>query len=85
MDINEIKEKVKSVKTYEEAKAILTEEELIYYIAYVESDYEVIDEDVPVLISMFKSVSEQNYSIRHALAIFDLAKEVLMVVGRFKY
>lgn len=87
MDIKKINEKVKDAKSFEEIKAILTDEELVYWLAYDLDTLEVrmADGDECLIKDILKVIGKTNYSIRHSMHLLDIAKELLLIIGRFQF
>ena len=83
MDIEKIIEKIKDTKTYEEAKEILTMEELICYMHQGGREADRDQEgDEYLIIEIVKILAQKGYSVRHSLYLLDRAKETVLSLAR---
>ena len=85
MNIDEIREKVKDVKSFAEAKAILSREELIYYVLNVlPHKLKMQEGDEYLIINILKILGSKGYSVKHSLHLLEIAKDVVQIIGRFE-
>lgn len=83
MDIKKIIEKIKDTKTYEEAKEILTPEELICYMYRCGKEADRDQEgDEYLIIEIVKILAQKGYSVRHSLYLLDRVKETVLSLVR---
>lgn len=86
MNLNEIKKKLdaENVKSMEEAKKVLTMEELIFYIAK-ENKIQIVPESECLIADILKMLESNNYSVRHSLLVLETAKELLPYLSKLRY
>lgn len=86
MDLNEIKKKldVGNVKSIDEAKKVLSMEELIFYIAK-ENKIHLVPESECQIASILKTLESKGYSVRHSLLVLDAAKELIPYLSKLRY
>lgn len=81
--LEEIAEKTKDAQTFAEAKAILTPDEMIYYlIAYGEWAEEMCEGDECLVAEAIKILASKGYSARHLLHLLDVAKDTVLSLAR---
>jgi hypothetical protein len=81
-----IAEKLKDVKTFAEAKEILTDEEMVYYFMDATDNLQETQEGEELVIrDILKALGAKKYSVKHALYLLDVAKDVLSVIARFDF
>ena len=85
MKIEEVSEKIKDAKSFEEMKAILTTEELIFYLMkYGKWSEDMLEGDECLVIEVIKILSANGCSARHLIHLLDVAKETALSLARIE-
>lgn len=83
--IHEIKEKVEGMKTYEEIMKNLSDEEVVAYLLDEKFDYRLAIHDSCLIKDILKLIGSKKYSVRHAIEVLDVTKEILKMIARFNF
>lgn len=81
-----IYEKLKDVKTFTEAQEVLTDDEMVYHLMKTTGCVSEIQEgEEHVIRDILKAIGKKNYSVKHALYLLDVAKDILSIIARFEF
>lgn len=82
----EISKKSSGAKDFSEARKVLTDDELVYYL--IAKNYELsetYDGEECIIKDILKLFGARGYSVKHSLHLLDVAKEVLISIARFEF
>lgn len=84
--LTEISKKASNANNFAEAREMLTDDELVYYL--IAKNYEMSETytgEECVIKDILKLLGANGYSVKHSLHLLDVAREVLISIARFEF
>lgn len=86
MNLEKIEKKLncEKVKSVDEAKNVLSMEELIFYISK-KNQIKTVPGSECQIAEIFKIFEDEGYSVRHSLQVLDATKEIIQFLSEVRY